>query len=217
MRQDTDLLAEMMLQAEVFCTRIEAAAIGRLRKADNDELRLKISQCRGALGTLQGYYEANKLTIDSPAVCANFRQLVMSLLWVTFRAGSIVDRRLFRKLVQIESGFTYLLINSLTGQARNEKRTPVEGQVAPGSGCHLRALGRSDRHYAARETDLLAAVSSPFGDHGCFSREPTRALTALVNVVELICDGDSVYHILLRKTGLLRKRSRQTPRHTAHL
>ncbi len=35
----------------------------------------------------------------------------MSLLWVAFRAGTRVDFKLFRKLIQIESGFTYLLIN----------------------------------------------------------------------------------------------------------
>jgi hypothetical protein len=40
----------------------------------------------------------------------------MSLLWVAFRAGSLVDFKLFRKLVQIESGFTYLFINEVSGK-----------------------------------------------------------------------------------------------------
>lgn len=109
-REDSALLAEMMLQAEVFCSRIEAAT-GRVPKDRNrDELRLKISQCRGALATLQDLYEQDQLTIADSTARAVFRHLIMSLLWVSFHAADVVDRRLFRRLVQIESGFTYLLI-----------------------------------------------------------------------------------------------------------
>ena len=36
---------------------------------------------------------------------------MLSLLWVAFMAGALVDFELFRKLVQIQSGFTYLLNN----------------------------------------------------------------------------------------------------------
>jgi len=51
----------------------------------------------------------DELTIEDPLVCADFRTLVMSLLWVHFFARKFTDFKLFRRLVQIESGFTYLL------------------------------------------------------------------------------------------------------------
>jgi hypothetical protein len=111
MSDETALLAEMMLHAEMFCAQIEGRAQDRPRNSEQDELRLKIGQCRGALAQLQTYHDADTLQISNPSVRADFRSLVMSLLWVAFRAGSLVDFKLFRKLVQIESGFTYLLIN----------------------------------------------------------------------------------------------------------
>jgi hypothetical protein len=112
MKEDTALLAEMMLQAEVFCSQIEARAQDSPRTAEQDELRLKISQCRGALAELQGWYDKNKLMVSNPWVRADFRNLVMLLLWVAFWAGTLIDFKLFRKLVQIESGFTYLLVDA---------------------------------------------------------------------------------------------------------
>src|SRR6266446_10386851 len=111
MFEDTALLAEMMLQAEVFCSHIEARAQDTPKTAEQDDLRLKISQCRGALAELQNCHDADKLTISNLSVRADFRSRVMSLLWVAFRAGPLVDFKLFRKLVQIESAFTYLLVN----------------------------------------------------------------------------------------------------------
>ena len=111
MDAEDSLLVELMLQAEVFCSQVEAAAAKRnLPGSEMEGLRLKISQCRGALAELQDKYEADQLTIANPAACADFRNLVISLLWVNYLAGSAVDRRLYRKLVQIESTFTYLLI-----------------------------------------------------------------------------------------------------------
>ena len=113
MEEDAALLAEMMLQAEVFCAQVE----GRLKTTEatfnGEELRLKISQCRGALLRLQEFYDDEKLTITNSSVRADFRHLVMALLWVGFRGGLLVDFKLFRKLVQIESGFTYLLLREL--------------------------------------------------------------------------------------------------------
>ena len=41
---------------------------------------------------------------------ADFRQLVMALLWVAFYARTAIDFRIFRMLVRIESGFTYVLV-----------------------------------------------------------------------------------------------------------
>ncbi len=112
MDAEDSLLVELMLQAEVFCSQVEAAAAKRsLSGSEMEDLRLKISQCRGALAELQDKYEADQLTITNPAACADFRNVVTSLLWVNYLAGSAaVDRRLYRKLVQIESTFTYLLI-----------------------------------------------------------------------------------------------------------
>ena len=114
MDDQTNLLAEMMLHAEVYCGEIENLAKNLVTTSNSDELRLKISQCQGALSQLQSYYDENSLSIHDPRVAASFRSLVMSLLWVTFRAGSLVDYKLFRKIVQIESGFTYLLISRNT-------------------------------------------------------------------------------------------------------
>ena len=111
MRDDIPLLAEMMLHAELFCAQIETATKKSARCEEQDELLLKIGQCRGALAQLQTHYDEESLTIDNATVCADFRHLVMGLMWVAFRARESVDFKLFRKLVQIESNFTYLLIN----------------------------------------------------------------------------------------------------------
>lgn len=119
MREDTALLVELMLQAEVFCSAVDAAATKQLVNDDLDELRLKVSQCRGALSSLQRRFEDDQLTITDSVVRGDFRQLVISLMWVCFRGGSAVDRKLFRRLVQIESGFTYLLITA-RGRATEE-------------------------------------------------------------------------------------------------
>jgi hypothetical protein len=44
-------------------------------------------------------------------VRADFRQLVMALLWIAYYARGAIDFRIFRMLVRIESGFTYLLVS----------------------------------------------------------------------------------------------------------
>src|ERR1700754_2405765 len=105
------MLVEHMLQAELFCGQIEKLGKQKLPLSEMCELLLKISQCRGALTQLQTKFENDELTIDDASVCADFRVLVMSLLWVHFIARQFVDFKSFRKLVQIESGFTYLLIS----------------------------------------------------------------------------------------------------------
>ncbi len=110
MSEETQLLAELMLQAAIFCSRLESLSIDKLPRGERSELRLKIAQCRGALENLQGLFDEDELTIANPRVRSTFRQLVISLLWATFQAGPSIDRKLFRKVVQIESGFTYLLL-----------------------------------------------------------------------------------------------------------
>ncbi|HEY1583699.1 MAG TPA: hypothetical protein VGF73_11435 [Chthoniobacterales bacterium] len=111
MDEQDSLLLELMLQAEVFCSQVEAAAKKTLSIPEMCELSLKISQCRGALYHLQDKYESDQLTITDSTVCADFRQLMMAILWVNFLGSAVIDARLYRKLVQIESGFTYLLIS----------------------------------------------------------------------------------------------------------
>ena len=110
MTNETQLLPELMLQSDLFCTHVEALSRNRLSPSDTDALRLKINQCRGILLHLQELYEEDKLEVADPETCADFRNLMMSLLWVSFLTRELIDRRMFRKLVQIESTFTYALI-----------------------------------------------------------------------------------------------------------
>ncbi len=103
-------LAELMFHAEQFCLRVEAAVADCAPQPDDDEeLRSKIGQCRTIIAHLQELYDQDKLTIKNPSIRADFRFLVISVLWVAFRARHAMDFRLFRRVVLIESGFTYLL------------------------------------------------------------------------------------------------------------
>ncbi len=108
MSEETKLFVELMLQAEVFCESVES--IVKRQGKPSEDLRLKINQCRGALSQLQELFDEDTLSTDDPLATTTFRNLIMSLMWVTFRAKEQIDFKLFRKLVTIESGFTYLLI-----------------------------------------------------------------------------------------------------------
>jgi hypothetical protein len=108
--EDTKTLAELMLHADQFCSKVEEATQDVAPITDQQELRLKIGQIRNQLAALQQIFNDGKLSIENPRVRADFRQLVMALLWVAFYARSAVDFRIFRMLVRIESGFTYLLV-----------------------------------------------------------------------------------------------------------
>ena len=111
MTEESALLAEIMLQSAVFCAAVEeAAAMQALPINVIDPLRLKISQCQGILAQLQETYESDRLEVIDPAVCASFRHLVMALLWVNFLGRDVVDYRMYRSLVCIESSLTYALI-----------------------------------------------------------------------------------------------------------
>jgi hypothetical protein len=116
MTEDDKLLVELMLHSEVICTHLEAAGKKALALAEMHVLSLKISQCRNAIAQLQSRYETDDLTIEDDQTCADFRTAVISLLWASFIARDFVDRKLFRKLLQVESGFTYLLISRRRGQ-----------------------------------------------------------------------------------------------------
>jgi hypothetical protein len=111
MNEDTETLAELMLHADQFCSKVEDATKDIAPNPEEKELRIKIGQCRTQLAYLQEVFNNGKLNIENPAVRADFRQLVMALLWIAFHARGAIDFRIFRMLVRIESGFTYLLVS----------------------------------------------------------------------------------------------------------
>jgi hypothetical protein len=110
MKEDTETLAELMLHAEQFCSKVEEATKDVAPITEHSELRLKIGQIRNQLASLQEFYNAGNLSIENAEVCAIFRQLITALLWTAFYARSAVYFRIFRMLVRIESIFTYLLV-----------------------------------------------------------------------------------------------------------
>jgi hypothetical protein len=111
MKEDAETLAELMLHAEQFCSKVEEAIEDAPPIADRGELRLKIGQCKNQLAYLQEFYNAGNLSIENAEVRAIFRQLVTALLWIAFYARSVIDFRTFRMLVRVESGFAYLLVS----------------------------------------------------------------------------------------------------------
>ena len=111
MKEDTETLAELMFHAEQFCSKVDDAIKDVAPVSEEKELRTKIGQCRNQLAYLQEVFNDGKLNIENPRVRADFRQLVMALLWISFYARSAMDFRIFRMLVMIESGFTYLLVS----------------------------------------------------------------------------------------------------------
>jgi hypothetical protein len=108
--EDSETVAELMFHAEQFCSRVEEATKDVAPIAEHAELRIKMGQIRNQLTELQEFFNDGKLSIENPRVRADFRQLVMALLWVAFYARTAIDFRIFRMLVRIESGFTYLLV-----------------------------------------------------------------------------------------------------------
>ena len=111
MTDDASTLSELMLSADQFCSKIESIAQDLAPTREQEQLRLKVAQCRMVLGQLQRFFNENTLTVDNPSVRGDVRHLVTALLWIAFHARSNIDYKLFRKLVMIESSFTYLLIS----------------------------------------------------------------------------------------------------------
>ncbi len=105
------MLTELMLHADQFCFEAEAAGKSIQNAVDQAELRLKISQCRGFLASLQTIYDRGELNIGNQAVRGHFRHLIMALMWTSFCLRHEITFKLFRRLVRIESSFTYLLIS----------------------------------------------------------------------------------------------------------
>jgi hypothetical protein len=111
MTEDSETLAELMLHADQFCSKIEAAMKDVAPNPEQEELRTKLGQCRAQLAHLQNVFDEEKLNIENPAVRADFRHLVMALMWVAFYARTALDFKTYRRLVMIESSFTYLLVS----------------------------------------------------------------------------------------------------------
>lgn len=111
MREDTATLVEMMLSAEQFCSKVETAAQDLAPTPEQGDLRLRLNQCRTLLTQLQALYDEDKLMIENASARATFRHLLMALLWTAFGARRVIDFKTFRKVVMIESSFTYLLIS----------------------------------------------------------------------------------------------------------
>jgi hypothetical protein len=109
MNEDAETLAELMLHAEQFCSKIEAAMKDVAPNPEQEELKTKIGQCRAQLAYLQDVFNDGKLNIENPPVRADFRHLVMALMWIAFYARTAIDFKTYRRLVMIESSFTYLL------------------------------------------------------------------------------------------------------------
>jgi hypothetical protein len=116
MSEDIETLTELMLHADRFCSKVEDALKDAAPIPEEQDLRLKIGQCRNQLAYLQELFNDGKLTIENPRVRAEFRQLILALLWIAFYARGAIDFRIFRVLVQIESGFTYLLVSRQPGK-----------------------------------------------------------------------------------------------------
>lgn len=109
MSEETLTLTELMLHAEQFCSRVEGISKDR-NNQEWDELRMKIAQSRSLLAELQTIYDNDQLSIENALVRAHFRHLIMALMWIAFRGRHEISFKVFRMLVRIESGFTYLLI-----------------------------------------------------------------------------------------------------------
>jgi len=62
---------------------------------------------------LQSLYENDQLTISNPVVRAEVRYLVMALMWVGFHTRHVLEFKVFRMLVMIQSSFSFLLMTYL--------------------------------------------------------------------------------------------------------
>lgn len=110
MAEDTETLAELMLHADQFCSRIEVATKNFRKEPERKELRTRLGQCRVQLAHLQTAFEEDQLDLLKPSVRADFRVLIIALMWIAFYSRSAIDFRTYRMLVRIEASFTYLLI-----------------------------------------------------------------------------------------------------------
>lgn len=111
MDESSETLAEMMLHASQFCSRVEGLGDLLTDKQEKDEFRLKLGQARNTLERLQEAYNYTSLDLRNQSTAAEFRQLIISLLWAAFYVRKHLDFRLFRMIVSVEAAFTHLLLN----------------------------------------------------------------------------------------------------------
>ncbi len=109
MIDEAQTLPELMLYATQFCLKVENLIADSPPNPERDEARLKLSQGRNILELLQGSFNEGKLDLSNPTVHAEFRVLIINLLWVAFRIRDIIDLKTFRILVQLEAAFTLVL------------------------------------------------------------------------------------------------------------
>jgi hypothetical protein len=69
MKEDTETLAELMLHADQFCSKIEAIK-DVAPNPEQEELKTKLGQCRAQLAHLQNVFDEDNLDIENPAVRA---------------------------------------------------------------------------------------------------------------------------------------------------
>ena len=112
MNDDTETLAAAMVQADRFCLRVHGLIADRPPDSDTAELRLKLNQSHAMLSDLQGFYNDGELNIENPSVRSEFRALITSLLWVSFRARKLLDYKTFRMLVSVENAIAIMLDRS---------------------------------------------------------------------------------------------------------
>src|SRR5437879_6525894 len=111
MRENTETLSEIILAADRFCSEVEARNKDVAPNPEENELKAKLGLCRTQLAYLQNIFNENRLKLDDPLVCEGFRHLITALLWVAFYSRVVVNFRLFRKIVLMESIFSNLLIH----------------------------------------------------------------------------------------------------------
>jgi hypothetical protein len=112
---DSLALSELMLRAAQFCSALDNLAPNlALNNEEVTEFRLKMFQSKRTLEQLQNAFNDNELSLECRKVRAQFRQLVLSLLWLAFYARKEIDRKLFRLVVSIQADFTYLLSTSVS-------------------------------------------------------------------------------------------------------
>lgn len=112
---EAETLSDLMFRAEQFCSTAEM----RSAKPSQERLRLKIGECRNLIAELQTAYNEDRLTLADSLVKAQFRFLIMALIWVMFEARDVIDHKRCAWLVSMESTFTFLLI----GRTTEGKRT----------------------------------------------------------------------------------------------
>jgi hypothetical protein len=110
MDESGELLAEMLLHSAQFCCKAEALSASLSEERELGEFRLKLGQARNILERLQEAYSGDALDLGNKQAIAEFRQLVITLLWIAFYIRQQLDFRTFRMVVSIEAGLTYLLI-----------------------------------------------------------------------------------------------------------